>query len=144
MWMTARTMDIRVEPVAARDWEKLRELRLQALATDPDAFGGPLEHAAALPASEWKQRAEASERGEQSRWFAAIDDHGEWVGIALATADDAATAHLFGMWVQPRARGSSAASLLCDACVEWAASRGHQTIELTVVVDNVRAAALYR
>ena len=137
-------MGIRVQPVAAGDWEKLKELRLRALATDPDAFGGTHEHAAALPASEWKQRAEASERGQQSRWFAAVGGDGEWVGIALAAADDAGSAHLFGMWVQPHARGSSAAGLLCDACVEWAASRGHQTIELTVVVDNARAAALYR
>jgi ribosomal protein S18 acetylase RimI-like enzyme len=144
LWMTPGMMSIRVRSVAGIDWEKLKELRLRALAADPDAFGGTYKHAAALPASEWTQRAEVSERGQQSRWFAAVDGDGEWVGIALAATDGAGNARLFGMWVQPQARGSSAAGLLCDACVDWAASRGHETIELSVVVDNARAAALYR
>jgi RimJ/RimL family protein N-acetyltransferase len=142
--MTPGMMSIRVRPVTGADWKKLRELRLRALAGDPDAFGGSYEHAAGLPVSEWKQRAEVSERGQDSRWFAAVDGGGEWVGIALAAIDGGGIARLFGMWVQPPARGSSAAGLLCDACVDWAASRGHETIELSVVVDNARAAALYR
>lgn len=144
LWMTPGMTSIRVRPVTGVDWETLRELRLRALATDPDAFGGTHEHAAARPVSDWKQRSEASELGLQSRWFAAVADDGQWVGIALAATDDAGNAHLFGMWVQPEARGSSAAGLLCDACVDWAASRGHQTIELSVALDNARAAALYR
>ena len=130
--------------MAGADWKKLKELRLLALASDPDAFGGTYEQAAALPVSEWKRRAEGSERGHQSRWFAAVDGDDEWVGIALAAIDNEGNARLFGMWVQPPARGSSAAGLLCDACVDWAGSRGHETIELSVVVENARAAALYR
>jgi len=137
-------MSIRVRAVAGDDWEKLRDLRLRALVTDPEAFGGTYEQVSALPASIWKERAEASEQGEQSRWFAAADDHDEWVGMALAATDESGKAHLFGMWVQPEARGSAAAELLCDACAGWAASRGHDIIELCVVVDNDRAAALYR
>ena len=64
--------------------------------------------------------------------------------MALAAVDNEGAAHLFGMWVQPETRGSIAATLLCDACVAWAAEHDRRSIELSVVVDNDRAAALYR
>ena len=134
---------MRVTSVRSGDWEALRTLRLRALASDPDAFGDTVAAAAARPAESWRERTLASEVGTVSRWFLAVDDVGGWVGMARAQAE-ADGAHLHGMWVAPKARGSGAAGLLCDACAAWAAERGFGYLSLDVFRANARAIAAHR
>ncbi len=137
-------MEIRVKPIVAAEWEQLRDLRLQALKTDPAAFGGTYQQAVGLTMETWQERAAVSEQGQQSRWFTAIDPDGRWVGMALAATDEAGAAHLFGMWVHPDFRGRGIAGQLCRACVQWAGEHGHNSIELAVAIGNDSAAAVYR
>jgi RimJ/RimL family protein N-acetyltransferase len=134
-----------VRPVSSGDWEQLRDLRLRSLEEDPAAFGSTYEEACSATEAEWRERAATSERGDEQRWFAAVDESGAWVGIALAHgAGQDADARLFGMWVAPAARGTGVATALCDACSGWAGMHGHPGIVLGAFLQNERAIAAYR
>ena len=139
-------MSFTVRPVCGDDWERLRDVRLLSLATDPDAFGSTYEEVRTITDTEWRARAEASARGLYGRWFAAVDGGEHWIGVAFAHAgeDEELEADLFGMWVAPRARGTGIAAALCEACSEWAVGRGLAAIVLAVLAGNERAVAAYR
>jgi GNAT superfamily N-acetyltransferase len=103
--------------VLGSESDRLRELRLLSLATDPDAFGSTHAYELEYPAERWTQRAADSEDGSSQRTFVAATEADEWTGMALVRgeADEPATAALFAMWVAPQARGQGVARLLCDA-----------------------------
>jgi ribosomal protein S18 acetylase RimI-like enzyme len=133
---------VNVRPVRAGEWRDLRALRLRALETDPGAFGSTFAKAAAYPDSEWIERAEAGDAGEQTRTFVAVTDQG-WQGMVIAALLDDGDAGLFGMWVEPRGRRAGIAAALVDAVVAWARERRAAGVSLSVAEDNMAAAALF-
>ena len=137
-------MSISIRPVVAADWQRLREIRLRALETDPEAFTSTYAYGRALPDEEWQSRTRASEQGEQSRWFAAVGPDDQWLGIATVHGDERSrSAGLFSMWVAPEARGAGASAALCDACCAWAAEHGYDSVTLGVMADNSGAISAY-
>lgn len=131
--------------MTADDHERLRELRLRALVTDPDAFGERYAGALLHPPEEWKQRAALSGDGASQRTFVLVAEPDEWLGMALVrvTDEDPGVAALNGMWVAPEIRGSRAAKLLCDACAAWAAEHDCAELILGIFTANVRARRAY-
>jgi RimJ/RimL family protein N-acetyltransferase len=131
--------------VLSSEHDRLREIRLRSLATDPQAFAGTYAHALSHPSDWWEQWAEQSELGYSQRTFVLENIDSEWLGMALVRIDDegADRAVLNAMWVAPEVRGQGAAGLLCDACVAWAAKRECRELTLTVVVDNRTARRAY-
>ena len=84
----ARGVIRRVEP---DDWERLRDVRLRALASDPDAFLETVENARTFPDVRWRERARSTER---TVTFVHERD-GAFDGMVSAfVGDDAATAYL--------------------------------------------------
>src|SRR5919201_6224921 len=105
----------------ASDWERLRDVRLRALATDPHAFLETLEDARTLPDVHWRERATPSETQatfveEREGSFAAM--------VAVFVADDPATAYLVGMWVAPELRGTGVAIHSSSTCSTGRAAIG--------------------
>ena len=130
-----------VERLHEDDWERMRDARLTALRSDPDAFGSSLAREEGFKEAHWRMRL----RG--SPWFAAVDDDGGVVGIASGLAEPGAPPeerHLIGMWVRPDRRGSGVATLLADAVAAWARADGATTLTLWVVEGNAAAEAAYR
>lgn len=131
--------------VRAGERERLRALRLRALATDPEGFTATYERDAGQPADWWLRWAEQSDHGDVQRTFVLADADDRWHGLALVRrdADRADAAVINAMWVAPEARGSGGAQALCDACAAWAGARGLAAITLTVLADNPRARRAY-
>jgi ribosomal protein S18 acetylase RimI-like enzyme len=50
---------------------------------------------------------------------------------------------LISMWVSPVARGRGVGDCLIREVERWAAQRGATSLRLSVMPDNIRAAALY-
>jgi hypothetical protein len=50
-----------IRRVESDDWERLRDVRLRALASDPDAFLETVEDARTFPDERWRERARPSE-----------------------------------------------------------------------------------
>jgi ribosomal protein S18 acetylase RimI-like enzyme len=104
--------------VAPDDWVRWRDVRLRALAADPDAFGSALSREQDWSEDEWRARLAGGHD-----WMALRQ------GVPVATAGwfsrDPGWGDVVAMWVDPRHRGRGL---------------GRQMLE--VVVADVRAAGL--
>jgi GNAT superfamily N-acetyltransferase len=136
---------LQVRHVTSEESERLRALRLRALASDPEAFGGTYAEAQSRPPEEWRQRAALSEDGASQRTFVVSDEGDRWLGMALVRLreEGPGLAGLNAMWVAPEARGRGAAKLLGDACAAWAAQQGCAELTLGIFAGNIRARRAY-
>lgn len=125
------------------DVARVRELRLRALESDPDAFGETLERARTRPEADYAEWIESPDNG----MFVAADADGSLVGMAVgapAPVDDRPRpAALFAMWVAPEARGQGVGGALVEAVEGWARSKGYARIGLGVASTNEPAIRLY-
>jgi GNAT superfamily N-acetyltransferase len=122
------------------DWERLRDVRLRALAADPHAFLESLEHARELPEAHWRDRATASETQvtfveDRGGTFAAM--------VAAFVGDDPETAYLVSMWVEPELRGTGLAVQLVEHVLGWTREHRRTRVVLSVEQGNEPAARLY-
>lgn len=122
----------------------LREVRLRALRTDPDAFAASHDQASSRDDHMWEEIATAAARGDDEIIFVIEGDDG-FAGMAGAFAreDEPTTRNLYGMWVAPESRGSELGMGLVDAVVEWSRQAGAEDVKLWVVETNVPAVRLY-
>lgn len=126
--------EIVIEQLGSGEGERLRGVRLRALAESPEAFAST--HAAELgfPAGKWLERL-------RNPWWVARQG-GEDVGLVAVRAEEG-TAHLLSMWVAPEARGSGIGSRLVDEVVAWARAEGLDQVGLWAVDANQAARSLY-
>jgi ribosomal protein S18 acetylase RimI-like enzyme len=135
--------DVRgVEIVLAtsEDWERVRDIRIRALADAPFAYGSRLEEEQDQPESLWRARLEQ----QAAATFLAIDGH-ETVGLVrtFVAPEHVTTAELVSMWVAPRARGQGVGRQLVAAVVEWVRHHDVTSVQLWVTETNAAARRLY-
>src|SRR5579884_2569028 len=100
------------EPVLRRiradEGVRLRELRLQALADAPTAFGTLHADEAALPEQVWHERAAAAAAGAE-RTIVVVEDGDRWLAMASGTASAGGASGLTitagSVWAHPETRG---------------------------------------
>ena len=129
-----------IERLGPKGWERVRRIRLRALADAPDAFGTTLAEDEARPLGEWRGRLEEPETAT----FLATAD-GEDVGLVTGRPFEGreGDAGLFGMWVAPGFRGRGMGGGLVDAVVAWARAAGFARVLLEVADANAPAIRLY-
>lgn len=137
-------VSIEVCTVSASDWSLLRDVRLRALADSPDAFSTTLDQARAVTDAEWRDRAAA---GTGLTLVALLDGVGAGMGGAFAPPDRPAV-FIWGMWVDPSARGLGVGSQLLDMLVAWCrgsdtAGPAYPEVRLHVTEGNAGARRLY-
>ncbi len=120
-----------VARIGPEDWQRLREIRLEALAESPEAFGSTEARERGFDAAEWRRRA------ARPATFVACRG-GADVGMAGVYEVDG-TWYVMGMWVAPGARGTGVLEALVDACESQAQRAGAATVALWVMEDNPRA-----
>lgn len=132
---------IEVRRVRPDEWEALRDLRLRALATDPDAFGDTHERAMTDDDATWRARADRPD----GIAFVAVTRAGKMVGMAGGgpAPHRADVAAVYGMWVAPEARGHGLGARLLSAVEDWARSAHYEVIGLGVTTTNGPAIRLY-
>jgi GNAT superfamily N-acetyltransferase len=128
-----------VRPGGVEDADRLRAIRLEALADSPDAFGATYAESSTWSDARW----EAAAR-DWNVYLAEID--GRVVGMASGgdAGDRPGGSWLFGMYVSPVARGTGAAGALVEAVSDWARSRGSGELFLRVTETMDRARAFYQ
>jgi GNAT superfamily N-acetyltransferase len=131
----------RIRRAESEDWLHLRDARLRALASDPDAFLETVEEARRLPDERWRQRARPSEHDvtfvhERNDAFDGM--------VSAFVDDDPETVHLVAMWVEPALRGSGVARELVERIIDWSRGHGCARVVLSGEGGNTRAARLYR
>lgn len=137
--MTGRR-DLALQAIDEDGWRVWRDLRLQALAEAPSAFGSKL--------SEWQGNADTEDRWRDRLRRTPLNLIGRLdqtpAGMVSATAPDAGgTVELISMWVAPRARGRGLGDSLVRAVLRWARTQGAHRVLLCVMDANLHAKALY-
>jgi RimJ/RimL family protein N-acetyltransferase len=131
----------KVRRLEAGDVAIYRELRLEALANNPEAFGASWEDESVKPRSWWTERLEAN------AVFGGWIDRSPLLGIAGFHVNGAAKLRhkgiLWGMYVRPDGRGTGLAASLVQRVIEQARPLVEE-ICLTVVSSNAAAHRLYR
>jgi ribosomal protein S18 acetylase RimI-like enzyme len=130
---------IQIRGLAPADAALYRDIRLEGLRCDPEAFGSTFEAENARPLTFF------SERLGGSAAFGAFRGS-ELVGIAgLLIREGQKEAHkglLVGMYVRPSARKSGVGRRLVETVVEFARHRV-ELVQLAVVSENEQARRLY-
>ena len=121
-------------------WEAYRDIRLQGLREDPQAFGGSFAEESAYPQEKWIQRA-----GNPYSFLAL--ENGLPMGTASAFVDEAdeQTAYIVGVFVSREARGKGNASRLMSAVLEKLRQNSAiRKVMLAVNRDQTAAVKLYQ
>jgi ribosomal protein S18 acetylase RimI-like enzyme len=127
------------------DWRRLRALRLEALETEPQAFGATLADEARLSEAAWRVRIADACAGERA-WLLIAERSGRMVGmIGALVKDDPGTAEAIAFYVTPDARrGGLGAALLDRLITRVALAPAVAQVDLRVREAQVAAVALYR
>ena len=135
---------VEIRDVCPDEWRGLRELRLRALETDPDAFGSTLAEELATPDAAWTAwAADGWGIGAQTTLVAVDGDRRLGMGVCILLEAEPGTAKVFAMWVEPAARRGGLGRDLLDALTRWASSTEAEELLLDVTEDNTAAMSLY-
>jgi ribosomal protein S18 acetylase RimI-like enzyme len=132
---------IRLQALTADDWRLWRQLRLQALAEDPGAFGARL--------ADWQGPGDREDRWRGRLSIPGGHDVMAWSDeqpCGMASGVPAAGANwitLISMWVTPTARGRGVGDALVAEIVRYASDVGAGGVHLDVAEDNHAARRLY-
>jgi ribosomal protein S18 acetylase RimI-like enzyme len=134
---------VQIRRAVPEEWRQWRELRLEALRTDPMAFGSTLEREVPFPPELWQERLARNPSAPGCGSWIAVDASGRWIGMGV-TADLEGQVHVFAMWVHPEARGRGVGARLLDAALhELGRSEPERSIVLEVNPRQRAAQALY-
>jgi ribosomal protein S18 acetylase RimI-like enzyme len=132
-------MGWQVRKLVVGDVAALRDLRLEALQTYPDAFGSTYEIEMSRPLSYFVERLEKNV-------ILGGFDHGELVGMVgfyqMTGPKDRHKGVIWGMYVKSRLQGNGLGSTLLDSVIQLGKMQVEQ-IQLTVVITNQRAVRFY-
>jgi RimJ/RimL family protein N-acetyltransferase len=129
-----------VEPLVAFSLRPLAEEHLDAVAglfDDPDVLRFTRLPVPPPPgyARQWLDRYEAGRRDGTREAFAAIDDDGSFLGLALAVDVDREAREVeLGYIVAPAARGRGVASAMLDELTRWAFAE-LDALRITLIID---------
>ncbi|HEX6289839.1 MAG TPA: GNAT family N-acetyltransferase [Herpetosiphonaceae bacterium] len=137
---------IRIRSCVADDAAAFRDLRLEALRSQPEAFSADYATDEQEPLSFWAERAShTADDPEQTIYFAAADETlvgmcGIRLGFSPKTRHSAI---IWGVYVRPPWRGQRLADRLIAASLAWAEQRQVQVVKLAVVTTNIAAIRCY-
>lgn len=134
-----------VRRICPDEGERLRDVRLAALADAPSAFGSTHARESLLTGEDWADRARAGSAGPERATFFALADN-DIVGLVGGYRPEPTSSRveLVSMWARPAVRGTGVGRLLVDAVLDWARACGALTVELWVTRGNVVAENLYQ
>lgn len=136
--------EITIRPADTQDAAHLRELRLEALANQPEAFAADLERSAAEAVERWEQRiAEQDEQGV----ICVAEAEGKLIGMTgLGRGHWNKTQHsavIWGVYVNPAWRGLRVADAMIEECIAWGQGHGVTVVKLGVNTRNIPAIRCY-
>jgi GNAT superfamily N-acetyltransferase len=136
---------IKVRQIRSDEWERLRTIRLEALADSPSAFATTLAEAEVFPNSLWQERATAGAAGRDQ--ITAIAVSGErTVGMTIALgrpSSDHRVVPIVSVYVTPSVRRKGVAKRLLSVAEEWVRGQGGSRASLWVEEENGPARSFY-
>jgi GNAT superfamily N-acetyltransferase len=135
---------VEVRRIRVDEGQRLKAIRLQALADAPEAFGTTLAEAKRHRDDYWEDLAE---RGAHSDALTIVvaEDGEAWLGMARGfwESERPDEVDFVSLWVDPTRRRTGIAANLLGAVAQWARGRGAKRLQLWVTETNVPAKSLY-
>lgn len=131
-------MAINLKVLTPDDWYLWRELRLQALAEAPYAFGSRLADWEHAPEMRWRERLELP---GSHNVIACLGEHS--VGMVTGLPLESGLHELISMWVAPLGRGQGVGDALITEVTGWARASDSRELHLDVLEYNAHAIRLY-
>lgn len=127
------------------EWQRVRDVRLQALTDAPEAFWSTYEVEVSRHESSWREWITGWSGTSDQALFVAVDGDA-WVGMSIGVrwAEDPSVAHVYAMWVEPAHRVRGLGRRLLDAILGWGHDGGATEARLNVNEKNPAAVSLYR
>lgn len=129
----------RVDVLAEDGWPRLRDIRLAALNTDPDAFLSTYEREKAYDERRWRQE---FSRGEWNVMCVNDQDVG-LVGAIRAADMPPHERDLEFLWIAPGSRRNRVATMLLRTVLDGLRDSGVRTVWLWILNGNDPAMRLY-
>lgn len=130
--------DLKITKLSSDEWQKYRDLRLEALQTDPHAFGSSYAQECESPGTQWRARID-------NLWFALLDDC--IVGMIGLLQDSGPGAHrgqVISLWVKPAYRGQGIGKKLGQHMQAFVTAQGLRKLYLHVTSTQEGAIKLYK
>ncbi len=144
--MTTPKGVITIRPATVADAEPLYDLRLEALASHPEAFAADPDLTEARGVKAWIERMRQDEADNEGiTCIASAGD--ELIGMTgLYRGHWPKTRHsgsIWGVYVKAEWRGRGIAKGLLEECIAWAQAQGVTIVKLGVVTTNTAAIRCY-
>jgi ribosomal protein S18 acetylase RimI-like enzyme len=137
------TPEVAVRRLRGPEWRAFRELRLDALRSDPLAFGSSLARESAYTPEKWKDWCRDGATGGSSVTFVAVGPSRELVGI-VGTFFVEGSPHVWGMWTRPEWRNRGIGRLLMERLLAWLdKNRPGRPVNLDVNPTQAAAVRIY-
>ena len=137
---------VTVRPAIPADAERLRALRIEALADTPEAFAADYAAAVAEPVDAWAERIIRNSAQETGVICVAVIEDRLIGMMGLGCGHWPKTRHggiIWGVYVTPGWRGHRVAEALLDECIAWARAHGLAVVKLGVITTNTPAIRCY-
>jgi GNAT superfamily N-acetyltransferase len=131
---------VTVREMTMKEWQLLRDTRLEALQDAPDAFGSTYDEETVLAEEDWQH---TISRGGTFLAYISGAEETEPAGVVCGLQERPGTVELTHMWVRPQTRGDGVGEALVAAVVDWAIARNAASVHLWVFETNVYARTLY-
>ena len=136
---------LRIERIAASQWQLLKELRCRALDDAPYAFSGTLEEAKKRSDENWAAWAEnCSNNTEAITFIAYYDDKPCGMMGCRIVGEKNEVAELLAVWVAPERRRLKVGQGLLEVVKQWASEIHAQVLHIWVAEQNASATSFYK
>ena len=127
------------------EWRILRDLRLEALKKEPQAFKGSYEEEKQLKESQWQERINNSCDRNSHEFFIIAKENSAVVGIVGARKKENSDWILKEVYVRENNRGQGIGTQLLEAMM-WRLDHVHSAIKIELIVNTRQhaAVALYK
>jgi len=136
-------MVIAIKKAKLIDWAQYKEIRLDALKTNPESFGRSYKEEVNTPINKWKDKF----KDKNSIRLLALEDK-KVIGVLVIVFETAINlahiAHIYSVYVKPKYRGKGIATKLMNHAISIIKSQKRiKKIKLSVVTKQLSAIHLY-
>ncbi len=137
--------NFQVVQLMPEEWQPYKQLRLEALLLEPQAFSSRYASAIQNPDSYWQGRLVEAQAGQKS-WLLFAKENDRLIGMIGAYAEEESDeVGIISVYVTKEKRGQGVATVLMAAILAEVGKKGvFQKAVLTVNADQTPAVALYR
>lgn len=135
--------EFKIDSISLDEWESYRDLRLDSLTSDPQAFAAPLEKYSNLDENGWKERIKKC-LSKNNAMFIANSPDGP-IGMMGYYPEGKDTVNIYGVYVKKEFRGQGVSDKIMESILNSLDNNEEiKYIKLTVNKEQKRAVDFYK